>query len=121
IYQIPLEWQELPSYVPSEYPTPLNRAALWQSLLAQPQSYEVVLELRTNGVAAASDHFVTSEGATNHQFSVAVPANAAGPFTWFADLRPAPAASADLFDNFENHDGGELGALRKNDPNAASP
>jgi len=120
-YQVALEWQELPSFDPSQFPTPLDRAALWQSLLAQPLSYEVILELRTNGVAAASDVFVTSHGTTNHQFSITVPGGAAPPFTWFAYLRPSPLSSGDLTDSFENHDGGELVDLRNLDPNAPSP
>ncbi len=107
-YQVTLEWQELPSYDPSEYPTPLSRAALWQPYLGRVQNYDVVLELRTNGVAAASDHFVTSTGTTNHQFSVTVPPNVTAPFTWFAYLRPAPGASVDVFDSFEDRDGGDL-------------
>ena len=107
-YHISLEWQELPSYDPSENPSPLSRADVWQPLLGKIQNYDVVLELRTNGVMAASDHFLTSTGTTNHQFSIAVPGNAIGPFTWFAYLRPAPGASVDLFDSFEDRDPGDF-------------
>ncbi len=113
-YQVALEWQELPAYDASEIPTPLSRAAVWQPYLARFQNYDVVLELRTNGVTVASDHFATSTGTTNHLFSVTVPANVAAPFTWFAYLRPAPGASADVFDSFEDRDGGDLYEISTN-------
>src|SRR6185436_18739310 len=41
-YSIPIEWQELPSYDPSEYPTPLSRADLWQPYAAKSQFYDVI-------------------------------------------------------------------------------
>ena len=107
-YSVPLEWQELPSYEPAENPTPLSRAALWQPLLARAQNYEVVLELRTNGVAVVSDRFLTSSGTSNHQFSIHVPGNVLGPFSWFAYLRTAPNASSSLFDSFEDRDPGDF-------------
>src|SRR2546422_4350300 len=84
--------------------------------MAQFQNYDVVLELRANGVPVASDHFLTSTGTTNHPFAVTVPANAIGPFTWFAYLRPAPAASAALFDSFEDRDPGDFYQILTNTP-----
>ena len=113
-YHITLEWQELPSYDASETPTPLSRADLWEPLLAKFQNYDIVLELRTNGVAVAADHFLTSTGTTNHQFSITVPNSVTGPFTWFAYLRPAVGASVDVVDSFEDRDPGDLRQIQTN-------
>lgn len=113
-YQVTLQWQELPSYEPSEGPAPLSRADLWQPIFAPRQNYDVVLELRTNGVAIASSHFLTSTGTTNHQYSITVPPGVTGPFTWFAYLRPAPNSSFSIMDSFEDRTTG-------NDANLLQP
>jgi hypothetical protein len=113
-YQVTLEWQELPSYEPSEGSTPLSRADLWQPVFAPMQNYDVVLELRTNGVPVASGHFLTSAGTTNHQYSITVPPGVTGPFTWFAYLRPAPNSSINVVDSFEDRTTG-------NDANLLQP
>jgi hypothetical protein len=110
-YQVTLEWQELPSYEMSEGGAPLSRADLWQPIYAPLQYYDVVLELRTNGVAVASSHFLTSTGTTNHQFSITVPAGVTGPFTWFAYLRPAPNSSFSIVDGFEDRTTGDDATL----------
>src|SRR5207253_9010377 len=47
-------------------------------------------------------------GTSNHQFSVTVPPNVAGPFSWFAYLRPAAGASVDVIDSFEDRNPGDL-------------
>ncbi len=107
-YPITLQWEELPSYEVSETPTPLSRAGLWEPVRAKFQNYDVVLELRTNGVPVVSNHFLTSTGTTSHQFSVTVPPNVTGPFTWFAYLRPAAGASFDVIDSFEDRNPGDL-------------
>ncbi len=113
-YQVTLEWQELPSYEPSEGPAPLSRADLWQPIFAPLQFFDVVLELRTNGVAVTSSHFLTSTGTTNHQYSITVPPGVTGPFTWFAYLRPAPNSSFSIVDGFEDRTTG-------NDANLLQP
>jgi hypothetical protein len=102
-YQVPVKWEELPSYEPSEMGLPLDRAAFWEQWKAGFQHYDVVLELRrTNGAVVWCDHFLTSQGTGQHTFTANVPPGATGPFTWFAYLRAATNASVDLFDGFEN-------------------
>ncbi|HTL17663.1 MAG TPA: beta-galactosidase, partial [Patescibacteria group bacterium] len=61
-YSVPVEWQELPSYLPQEYPTPLNRADLWEPYEGKFQFYDIIVQLRNNGGVVASDHYLTSTG-----------------------------------------------------------
>src|SRR5206468_3794716 len=97
-YSVPIEWQELPSYLAAEYPTPLSRADLWEPYAAKSQYYDVILELRNSGGLVAYDHYLTSTGTDQHSFSIRVPAGASGPFQWQAYIRPAPGTSSDVFD-----------------------
>jgi len=61
-YSITLEWQELPSWLPSEGSSPLDRARLWQPYLANLQYYKIVLQLLSVGRVVASQEFVTYTG-----------------------------------------------------------
>jgi hypothetical protein len=121
-YEIPVVWQELPSYQSWPASTPLNRAALWQEWMAGMQHYDVVLELR-DGIdqVVATDRFLTRDGTGMHRFSLAVPPAAAGPFSWLAYLRPAPDASHDVFDGFEERTPGSIKDERIHNPEAPSP
>jgi hypothetical protein len=101
-YEIPMVWQELPSYEAVEGGMPLDRASLWQAYLANSQYYDVVLELRTNGQAVAEGHFLTCKGTGSNVFSIRFPTGVSGPFTWYAYLRPAPGTTPAIFDGFEN-------------------
>ncbi|HEY0457250.1 MAG TPA: beta-galactosidase, partial [Verrucomicrobiae bacterium] len=101
-YLITLGWQELPSYDPAENGLPLNRALLWEQFKASQQYYNVVLELRSGPNLVASANFLTCNGTDQHTFSIRVPTNATGPFTWTSYLQATPGASADLTDSFEN-------------------
>ena len=65
-------------------PLPLSRADLWEPLLRHFEYYNVVLLLKSAGQVVASNSVLTSTGTDTHQFSVNVPANATGPFTWTA-------------------------------------
>jgi hypothetical protein len=105
-YGVPVSWEELPSYSPGD-PTPLNRAALWDSLSAT-QHYNLVLDLIDGaGQVAASVTNVTAEGSGTNLFSISVPPAARGPFSWSALLQTAPQSkSLDLDDSFEGRDRG---------------
>jgi hypothetical protein len=105
-YLIPVEWEELPSYASGD-PTPLSRAALWDSLSAT-QHYNVVLELiGGSGQVLASATNVTADGSGTNLFSIVVPPAAQGPFSWSASLRTAPrTGSLDVSDSFEGRDRG---------------
>lgn len=101
-YNVPVAWEELPSYDPVEFPTPLNRADLWDAYSGSVHFYDIVLELRNGAGLVAWDHFLTSAATDENTFSIKVPAGASGPFQWQAFLRPAPGTSVDFFDGFEN-------------------
>jgi hypothetical protein len=105
-YTIPVEWEELPSYTPGD-PTPLGRAALWDSLSAT-QRYNLVLELVGGaGQVVASATNATGEGSGAALFSIVVPPGAQGPFSWSALLQTAPQTrSLDVYDSFEGRDRG---------------
>src|SRR5205085_12018550 len=102
-----LGWQELPSYDPAEYPTPLSRADLWEAFKGSIQFYNVVLEVRSGTNVVASASYLTSKGTDQHTFSLRIPPDAAGPFAWAAYLQPAPGASSDVIDGFENRGTGD--------------
>jgi len=105
-YTIPVSWEEIPSYETGD-PTPLSRAALWDSLSAA-QHYNLVLQLIGGaGQVVASATNVTAEGSGTNRFLIAVPPAAQGPFTWAAMLQTAPQTmSLDLYDSFEGRDRG---------------
>jgi hypothetical protein len=106
-YPVTLEWQELPSYAPGD-PTPLDRIDLWDSLAAA-QQYAIVLELRANDRVIVSTNLLTRTGTASNQFSIAVPANATGPFTWSAYARAATNVSShDVRDSFEGRERGAV-------------
>ncbi|MGA2864838.1 MAG: beta-galactosidase [Verrucomicrobiota bacterium] len=108
-YPVTVAWQELPSWLPAEAGSPLDRARLWQPYLASQQYYKVVLQLRSagsGGQVVASQEFLTNIGTDQHQFTLTVPATAAGPFTWNAYLEIVPNASVDMVDSFEDRDTG---------------
>jgi hypothetical protein len=105
-YSITLEWQELPSWLPSEGSSPLDRARLWQPYLANLQYYKIVLQLLSVGRVVASQEFVTYTGTGQQTVEITVPKEATGPFTWAAFLETAPNTSVDLLDSFEDRDQG---------------
>jgi len=101
-YSITLEWQELPSWLPSEGNSPLDRARLWAPYLASQQYYKIVLQLLSGVQVVASQKFVTNVGTGQQAVEIDVPAGASGPFTWAAFLEPMPDVSVDLLDSFED-------------------
>ena len=105
-YPITVEWQELPAWLPSEGPSPLDRPRLWQPYLASQQYYKVVLQLFSAGREVVSQEFLTNIGTDQHTFNVTVPTDAKGPFTWAAHLQTVPNASVDMVDSFEDRDTG---------------
>jgi len=105
-YPITVEWQELPGWLTSQSGLPLDRIRLWQPYLASQQYYKVILELGAAGQIIASQEFLTDTGTDQHTFSVTIPSEATGPFTWNAYLQTAPNASVDMVDSFEDRDTG---------------
>jgi len=101
-YWASLEWEDLPSYLPGEKGTPLERVDQWATLQAYDEWYTVGLELRNpEGVVAAS-HLPTSDGTSSGTLTIDVPADAIGPFHWRAFVQPAPDTfSRNFFDSFE--------------------
>jgi hypothetical protein len=103
-FEVDLEWQELPSLEPRSS-WPLSRADLWDSLEANDERYEIVLELKQrSGQVVGSDRHVTSEASGVHRFHVAAASVFAGtgPFTWSTVIRPVTGVeSRDFFDGFE--------------------
>jgi hypothetical protein len=106
-YKVPVEWQELRSYDLND-PTPLDRAALWESSAAKTKYYDVVLELRdVRGQVVAAATNITTQGTDQQLFNITVPQSAQGPFSWSAALLSAPATgSHDVCDSFEGRDNG---------------
>ena len=105
--QVPLGWEELPSYVPGD-PTPIDRAALWDSLEPR-QHYRVALQLLSAGQVVGTSSLLTVEGTATNLFSMTVPANANGPFSWAATLSTAPnVLSHDVLDSFEGRERGAM-------------
>ena len=88
-YPVTLAWEELPSYL-SGNTTPLDRAALWDSLAWGQEHYRIVLELiSSNQTVVFSNSCLTSSGTGSNTFSVTVPSGAVGPFTWEASAQTA--------------------------------
>ncbi len=102
-YSVTLAWEELPSYL-SGNATPLDRAALWDSLGWGQEHYRIVLELKSGSQSVVSNSFLTSSGTGSNTFSVTVPPGAAGPFTWQAYSETAAnVLSDDVFESFEGY------------------
>ena len=103
-------WQELPSYLSSEYPTPLSRADVWQTSMASTEVYTVFLDLMTGSVAVVSSGIVMSAGSGTNAF--AVTASGSGPFAWRArtvsgNQLGASSNNNDMVDSFEDRGRGE--------------
>lgn len=98
-----LGWEDLPSYLPSEAGTPLDRRRLWGGSISPPEFYNVVLELRSGAEVLATDFLSTHSGSGTGSFSITIPPGAAGPLSWHAYLQPSPATQSHaLFDSFED-------------------
>ncbi len=103
-YPVTLAWEELPSYL-SGNTTPLDRAALWDSLAWGQEHYRIVLELISSNQTVVTNYScLTSSGTGSNTFSVTVPSDAAGPFTWQAYSETATnVLSDDVFESFEGY------------------
>jgi hypothetical protein len=108
---VTVQWQELPSYLPSEGPAPLNRATCWEPWKASLQYYSITLELWSALGRTTAVEFFTNEGSGQHTFNVWIPPEAIGPFTLKAFLRSTPEVSTDMNDSFEDRDKGAQAAL----------
>ncbi|MBI3416112.1 MAG: beta-galactosidase [Verrucomicrobia bacterium] len=106
-YIIGVKWEDIPSYLPGDS-TPASRAALWESLDAKAQHFNVILELRNaTGQLMTAVTNVTTEGSGTNFFTVTVPASARGPFSWSAVLQSAPGTrSHNVSESFEGRDRG---------------
>lgn len=109
---VTVAWQELPSYLPAEWPTLLNRADLWESAQADTEQYTITLDLMTGTVALVSTSHVMSVGSSNYSFAVIVPSVSATSAWWRAraisgnQMEPA-SNSHDIVDGFEERPRGE--------------
>lgn len=115
-YNVTVNWQELPGYKASEVPTPLSRADLWQTSMANDQMYSVYLDLMTGTVVVASTGIVTSTGTSSNNYSVTVPGGLTGPFAWRARTISGNQAGAtsnnhDVVDGFEGRERGDGAAF----------
>lgn len=96
-YEITVEWQNLPSYMPTNYPTPLHRADVWPAELENTlENYYVYLYLlNSNMQGVVTARAVTSQGTGSHTFSVITPGTLPEPpYTWKAVLETAGAEHA---------------------------
>ncbi|MFO1459757.1 MAG: beta-galactosidase [Verrucomicrobiota bacterium] len=116
-YPVTVRWEDLPGYLPDEWPTSLDRAPMWDSLATGLQHYSIAVELLSGGTVVARGDYVTDRASSSNQFQILVPKTAKGPFTWTATARTADGASDDLFDGFE---GRLLGADTGQPPGSAS-
>lgn len=104
---VPVIWEELPGYLPEEFPTAVDRADFWDSAAAGKQFYSLTVDLKAGDTSIARREMITRRATGEQVFSIPVPQGVAGPFTWTVSARTAPGASSDIFDSFE---GRSLGA-----------
>jgi len=115
-YNITINWQELPSYLSSEYPTPLSRADVWEPAQATTEQYTVFLDLMTGTVVIVSSNAVTSTGSASNNFSVTVPAGVPANAAWRARMvtgvQTGPSSNNhDYVDSFEDRGNGGTNSL----------
>src|SRR6185436_7130318 len=65
-YSVDVEWEELPSYLTP--PTPLSRADLWESVLANAEHYLVGLQLYSSNTLIVSSNYLTSAASGTNRF-----------------------------------------------------
>jgi hypothetical protein len=110
-YAVTVNWQELPSYLTSEYPTPLSRADVWQTAMATAENYTVFLDLMTGNVAVVTSNKLTSTGTGSNTFNVTVPAGVPANAAWRARLvtgiQVASSNTHDFVDSFEDRGNGD--------------
>ena len=105
-YNITMQWQDLPSYLGVEQPTPLNRADVWPGASDNTEEdYLVLLSLlESNGVVAASAQVGTSEGTSSNTVTLTTPAALTNPpYSWKALLTAAGQKyGGPVLQSFEN-------------------
>lgn len=104
-YDVTLGWQELPSYLGNEHPTPLNRADVWSGNPDDTEeNYLVSLHLlASNGTEVARNLVGTSEGTDSNTVSITTPGTLANPpYSWKALLTAAgPKFGGPIHQSFE--------------------
>ncbi len=114
-YEITLLWEDLPSFLPNELPTPLSRADVWpHEQNDTTEKYYAHLDLlNSNGVSLVSTSIQTSTGTSSNRFSVVTPASMSNPpFTWKARLvSDLWGGNHDVLDSFEDRQQGDGGAF----------
>ncbi|OGV43581.1 MAG: hypothetical protein A2X46_08065 [Lentisphaerae bacterium GWF2_57_35] len=109
-YEIPVTWEDVPSYLPEEGPCPLNREHQWppsEDDVVQ-QSYRIVLDLldvHTN--LLLTTNWVTRSGSGMHMFSITTPAEMPTN-AWWRSLLVAEPITSDLIDSFEDRVPGNI-------------
>lgn len=118
--QVPVEWQELPSFKILSRP-PLDRVRLWDSLRIGEEYFRGELRLLSGGAVVARADFVTDVASGRADLTIDVPSAASGPFQWAADMTwHTNAVSIDIEDGFEGRDRGSLTKLWEKNPQARS-
>ena len=104
IYNLRALWDDLPSYIGSEFPTPLSRADVWPvSHNDLTEQYRVEMSLLDPyGVVVTSAWQLTSIGATSMPFSIRTPNTLTNSFyQWRGEIISA-GSSQNLLDSFED-------------------
>ncbi len=105
-YSITMSWQELPSYLNLEHPTPLSRADTWPSKADNTEAnYLVTLALlASNGAIAARGDIGTSEGTSSNTITITTPSSLTNPpYSWKALLTAAGSKfGGAVLQSFEN-------------------
>ena len=105
-YNLTLSWQELPSYLGPEHPTPLNRADVWSGNPDDTEeNYLVSLHLlASNGTEVAHSRIGTSEGTASNTVTITTPVALDNPpYSWKALLTAAGAKfGGPVYQSFED-------------------
>jgi hypothetical protein len=105
-YDINVQWQDVPCYIPTNRPTPLHRADVWPAEMDNTlENYYVDLYLlNSNQQIVATSRVVTSQGSGSNVFSITTPSTLPdSPYSWRAELITAGSRHAyNLHESFED-------------------
>lgn len=110
-YVVALEWEDLPSYLPSEGPSPLNRADQWDPLRSQQQYYSIGLQLLDGLGVVSESRVLTSAGTSSELFVMNWPGSRPPPHQWVATVQSVNDVSRDVGDSFEERPTGASTAV----------
>ncbi|MFH0879005.1 MAG: beta-galactosidase [Lentisphaerota bacterium] len=114
-YAITIQWEDIPSFLPDQLPTPLNRADVWPyEHNDTTEKYYVHLDLlNSNGVSVVSTTILTSAGTFSNRFTATTPSALTNPpYAWKARLvSDLWGDNHDVVDSFEDRGQGDNPAL----------